>query len=94
LKSSEASGIKILLIGTALLMVTFIIAGINLLGDIKLLPVPDFTETLGKAFSPLIEAAIQILYLGIMGWTASKITKKGLTEILQSRHSEKTNADA
>jgi hypothetical protein len=84
-KSSEASGIAILLVGIALLLTTFIIACIHLHGDIKVLPVPSLMASFGEAFSPLVEAAIRVLYLGLMGWIASKVTAKGITTLLRAK---------
>jgi Na+/serine symporter len=85
MKSSEASGIAILLVGIALLLTTFIIACIHLHGDIKVLPVPSLMASFGEALSPLVEAAIRILYLGLMGWIASTVTAKGITVLLQAK---------
>jgi hypothetical protein len=85
IKSSEVSGIAILLVGIALLLITFTVACIHLHGDIKVLPVPSLMASFGEALSPLIEAAIRILYLGVMGWIASKVTAKGITVLLQAK---------
>jgi hypothetical protein len=85
MKSSETSGITILLTGTALLLITFIIACIHLQGDINVLPVPSLMSSFGEALSPLIEAAIRVLYLGVMGWIASTVTAKGITVLLQAK---------
>jgi len=84
-KSSETSGITILLTGIALLLITFIVACIHLYGDINVLPVPSLMASFGEALSPLIEAAIRVLYLGVMGWIASTVTAKGLTALLQAK---------
>jgi hypothetical protein len=35
--------------------------------------------------SPLIEAAIRVLYLGLMGWIASKVISKGITVLLRAK---------
>jgi Na+/serine symporter len=91
MKSSETSGITILLIGVALLSITFIIASIHLHGDINVLPVPSLMASFGEALSPLIEAAIRVLYLGVMGWIASTVTAKGITVLLQARVLDKTS---
>ena len=85
MKSSETSGITILLTGVALLLITFVIACIHLRGDINVLPVPSLTSSFGEALSPLIEAAIRVLYLGVMGWIASTVTAKGITVTLTVR---------
>ncbi len=85
MKSSETSGIAILLIGVALLSATFIIACIHMQGDINVLPVPSLMASFGEALSPLIEAAIRVLYLGMMGWIASTVTTKGIALLLQAK---------
>jgi len=82
---SEFSGITILLVGLALLIVTFLIACIHLQEGVNLLPVPSFMSFLGEGLSPLIEAAIRALYLGLMGWIASTVTAKGIKVILAAR---------
>jgi len=91
IKSSETSGITILLVGIALLSVTFIIACIHLQGGIIVLPVPNLMASFGEALSPLIEAAIRVLYLGLMGWIASKVTTKGITVLLKAKLLDKTS---
>jgi Na+/serine symporter len=88
-KSSEASGIAILLVGIALLLITFIFACVHLHGDIKVLPVPSLMASFGEALSPLVEAAIRILYLGVMGWIASTVTAKGTTTLLRTKLQDK-----
>jgi len=92
IKSSESSGITILLVGIALLFVTFIIACIHLQGGIIVLPVPSLMASFGEALSPLIEAAIRVLYLGLMGWIASIVIAKGVTALLQTKLLDKKMA--
>ena len=85
METSEASGITILLVGIALLSVTFIIACVHLHGGINILPVPSLMASFGEVLSPLIEAAIRVMYLGLMGWIASIVTAKGITVLLATR---------
>ena len=91
IKCSETSGITILLIGIALLLITFVIASIHLLGEINVLPVPSLLSFFGKAFSPLLEGIIRVLYLGIMGWVATTVTAKGLNVLLQAKSLDNGN---
>ena len=88
---SENSAIIILLTGIILMLLTFILACVHLYGDINVLPVPSFLTSFGEALSPLIEAAIRVLYLGVMGWIASIVTAKGLALLLHTRRQEKDN---
>ena len=89
IKCSETLGIIILLIGIALLLTTFIIASIHLQGDIIVLPVPRLLSSFGSAFSPLIDATIRVIYLGLMGWIATTVTVKGLNILLQAKRMNK-----
>jgi len=91
MKSSETSGIAILLIGVTLLLIAFIIACIHLQGDFSVQPVPTLMASFGEALSPLIEAAIRVLYLGVMGWIASTVTAKGITVLLQAKLLDKNS---
>jgi hypothetical protein len=89
IKSSEASGITILLTGITLLLITFIVACIHLYGGISILPVPSLMSSFGEGLSPLIEAVIRVLYLGLMGWIASIVIAKGVTALLRAKFLDK-----
>ena len=82
MKTSEAPGIAVLLIGVALLVTTFIDAYLFLTEDISILPVPNLIAAFGEALAPLIEASIRMLYLGVMGWIGSTVTIRGITVLL------------
>jgi 2-phospho-L-lactate guanylyltransferase (CobY/MobA/RfbA family) len=83
MKTSEAPGIAVLLIGTALLVTTFIDAYLFLEKDVSIVPVPNLIAAFGEALAPLIEASIRMLYLGVMGWIGSTVTMRGITVLLQ-----------
>jgi hypothetical protein len=85
IKVSETSGVTILLVGIVLLLITFVVACIHLYGDISVLPVPSFMSSFGEGFSPLIEAATRVMYLGLMGWIASIVIAKGVTALLRAK---------
>jgi hypothetical protein len=85
IKCSETSAITILVLGIVLLLITFIIASIHLQGDINVLPVPSLMSSLGAAFFPLFEAAIRVLYMGVMGLIATKVIAKGITILFHAR---------
>ena len=71
------------MIGTALLVITFIDAYLFLTEDVSILPIPDLAAAFGEALAPLIEASIRMMYLGVMGWIASIITRRGITVLLK-----------
>jgi len=83
MKTSEAPGIAVLLIGVALLVTTFVDAYLFLTEDVSILPVPNLIAAFGEALAPLIEASIRMMYLGVMGWIGSTITIRGITVLLQ-----------
>jgi hypothetical protein len=83
MEKPEALGIAVLLIGVALLMITFIDAYLFLKEDVSILPVPNLIAAFGEALAPLVEASIRILYLGVMGWIGSTITMRGVAVLLQ-----------
>lgn len=87
--TSETLGIVIVFTGIALLLITFGIACFHLFGEIRVFPTPSLFAYFGEALSPLIEASIRVLYLGLMCWIASTITAKGLPLLLQTKLQEK-----
>jgi len=90
MESSEASGIVVLSIGIALLATTFIDAYLFLKEDVTIIPIHDIVGAFGEALAPLIETCIRIIYLGLMGWIGSTLTKRGITLLLQVKLEAKT----
>jgi hypothetical protein len=75
------SGITVLLIGVALLIFTFASAYGFLTQSFSIIASADLVQTFGSALAPLIATCIRIMYLGIMGWTGSLLTIRGITII-------------
>ena len=75
------SGITVLMIGVALLIFTFISAYGFLTQSSTIIASEDLVHTFGEALAPLIASCIRIMYLGVMGWTGSLITIRGVTII-------------
>jgi hypothetical protein len=75
------SGITVLMIGVALLIFTFISAYGFLTQSLTIIASEDLVQTFGEALAPLIASCIRIMYLGVMGWTGSLITIRGVTII-------------
>jgi hypothetical protein len=84
------SGITVLCIGVALLIITFVSAYGFLTESIMPLSTQDLVQTFGEALGPLIAAAIHIMYLGVMGWVSSLITIRGVTIMTNARKAETT----
>lgn len=75
------SGITVLIIGVALLIFTFLSAYGFLTQSLTIIASEDLVHTFGEALAPLIASCIRIMYLGVMGWTGSLITIRGVTII-------------
>jgi len=90
MESSEASGITVLLIGIALLVTTFIDAYLFLMEDVTIMPIHGLMAAYSEALAPLIESCIRIMYLGIMGWIGSTLTRRGMALLLQVKLEAKT----
>jgi len=80
-KRIEISGYATLIIGIVLLVVTFFNAYLFLMGVLKILPSGDLMRAFGETLAPLIEAGIRAIYLGIMGWIGSILTRRGVQVI-------------
>ena len=75
------SGFAVLVIGITLLLFTFFSAYGFLTAGISPISTQDLIQTFGEALGPLIAAAIQIMFLGVMGWIGSLITLRGVAII-------------
>jgi hypothetical protein len=74
MKKSSVFGISSAIIGMALLLATFFLAYALLQGYGGAVPARD----LGTSMSVLLYAAIQALFLGIMGWVGSLLLLRGV----------------
>lgn len=74
-----SSGIKVLSIGVALLIFTFISAFVFLTENLQILATQNMAQTFGEALGPLIATCVRVMYLGVMGWIGSLITIRGIT---------------
>ena len=88
------SGITVLCIGVALLIITFVSAYGFLTTDLSPISTQDLVQTFGEALGPLIAAAIHIMYLGVMGWVSSLITIRGVTLMTNVPKAETTTPTA
>jgi len=77
-KNIEMSGFAVLFIGVAVLLFTLASAYQLLIGVIQIAGSEDLMNVFGEALAPLIAYAIRALYLGIMGWIGSILTRRGV----------------
>jgi len=87
LDSIKISGFIVLFVGVAVLVFTFYNAYLFLMGVLKI-PTGELMEVFGEALAPLVETCIRAIYLGIMGWIGSILTRRGVQTVTFER--EKT----
>jgi hypothetical protein len=83
LENIQRSGFILLFVGVAVLLLTCILAFQLLMGFEDILGSSDLVNLFGDALAPLISYAIRALYLGVMGWIGSILTRRGV-QILTS----------
>jgi len=92
--SVKISGFVVLFIGVALLSFTFFSAYQFLMGVLEIAASEDFIRLFGEALAPLISYAVRALYLGIMGWIGSILTRRGVQIITSTpRENEKPKTE-
>ncbi len=74
----EISGFAVLFIGAVALLFTFACAYQLLIGVLEIASSEDLMSVFGEALAPLITYAIKALYLGVMGWIGSILTRRGV----------------
>ena len=85
IRISESSGFTLLLIGIALIVITFFVACIHLFGELSVSPVLGFASPVGDLLSIFLQLSIRLLYLSIMGWVATIVIRKGLSILLHAK---------
>jgi hypothetical protein len=94
LENIQRSGFILLFVGVAVLLFTCILAFQLLMGFEDILGSSDLVNFFGEALAPLISYAIRALYLGVMGWIGSILTRRGVQiltstpQIIQSTEKE------
>jgi thiol:disulfide interchange protein len=71
--------------GLVLLVLTFIIAALMLMSVVGIATSQDLSKALGGILGPIAEAVIKIMFLGIMGWTGSIATMRGIQLYRESK---------
>lgn len=85
LEKIEVSGYTVLFAGVTLLAFTFINAYMFLQGILSISVSGGLMEVFGEALAPLIETCIRAIYLGIMGWIGSIVTRRGVQILVTPR---------
>ncbi|MGB9960066.1 MAG: hypothetical protein ACPLKQ_06070 [Candidatus Bathyarchaeales archaeon] len=72
-------------VGLVLLVLTFIIAALMLMSVVGIATAQDLSKALGGILGPIAEAVIKVMFLGIMGWTGSIATIRGIQLYKESK---------
>lgn len=84
------SGFAVLFIGVAVLLFTFYNAYLLMISVLEIdWGSEDLMKLFGEALGPLIIYAIRGLYLGIMGWIGSILTRRGVQTLTIEREETK-----
>ena len=81
----EVSGYAVLLVGVILLAFTFTNAYLFVQGILSISGSGDLMSVFGETLVPLIETCIRAIYLGIMGWIGSTVTRRGVQILVTPR---------
>jgi hypothetical protein len=85
----KISGFVVLFIGVALLLFTFIVAYQFIAGIAEMSSHGDYMDMFSGALGLLITNALRALFLGIMGWIGSILTRRGVQTITSEPKPEK-----
>lgn len=78
IERAELVAYILIVVGLLLLAITFIVAYLKLESVASIVTSSDISKALGEIFGPIVEAVIKIMFLGIMGWTGSIATMRGI----------------
>ncbi len=90
--SVKVSGFIVLFVGVGALLFTFYNAYLLMMGVLEIGESQDLINLFGEALAPLIVYAIRALYLGIMGWIGSILTRRGVQTVTFEREVTKEKA--
>ncbi|MEM0058088.1 MAG: hypothetical protein QXG58_04955 [Candidatus Bathyarchaeia archaeon] len=68
----------LIVVGLLLLIFTFVMAFLMLTSVVSLSTSLDLSKALGEILGPIAEAVIKVMFLGVMGWTGSIATMRGI----------------
>jgi len=90
----ERTGFIVLFLGVGLLLFTFASAYQFLVGVTEIGVSQDIMDLFGEALAPLIIYAIRTLFLGIMGWIGSILTRRGIQTLTITPREDKKVSEA
>jgi len=78
MEKAELMSYILIIVGVTLLILTFVMAVVLVTSELGILSQSDLSQALGEILGPIAAAIIRVLYLGIMGWTGSIATIRGI----------------
>ncbi|MEM2971367.1 MAG: hypothetical protein QW270_02960 [Candidatus Bathyarchaeia archaeon] len=72
-------------VGAVLLILTFVMACLLLMSIAKLSTSSELSQALGEILGPIAEAVVRVMFLGVMGWTGSIATMRGIQLYKESK---------
>jgi uncharacterized protein YqhQ len=84
-EKSELVAYILIGVGVVLLILTFVMAYLILTSVASLLTSQDLSKALGEILGPIAEAVVKVMFLGIMGWTGSIATMRGIQLYKESK---------
>lgn len=85
IEKAELMAYVMIIVGLLLLIFTFITAFLMLTSVLNIKTGMDLSKALGEILGPIAEAVIRIMFLGIMGWTGSIATIRGIQLYRESK---------
>ncbi len=89
----ELAAFTLLGIGAVLLILTFYMAFTLIVAELGIVSTLNLSEALGESLGPIAEAIIRVMYLGVMGWTGSITTIRGIQLIREARRVPQPKAE-
>jgi hypothetical protein len=88
----KISGFLILFIGVGVLLFTFYNAYLLLMNVLEIQSSGPLMDLFGDALAPLVTSGIRALYLGVMGWIGSILTRRGVQTVTSGRGEREAKA--
>ena len=85
IEKSELVAYILIGVGVVLLILTFVMAYLILTSVANLSTSQDLSKALGGILGPIAEAVVRVMFLGIMGWTGSIATMRGIQLYKESK---------
>jgi len=85
IEKSELVAYILIGVGVVLLILTFVMAYLILASVASLSTSQDLSKALGEILGPIAEAVVRVMFLGIMGWTGSIATMRGIQLYKESK---------